>query len=314
MLSPTPMNPETPTPALPSDRIAPPADGASTLPAGSPTVGVRVTGPQQRRVGQLAEFNIEVTNTGAVAIENVRIDVNPEETLRPTGATNGFDTTSGALTWRYGALPAGETVRLQVNCDCVGEANLACVRATVTADAGISQAALACLEILPDPNAPSRSDAEAPPLSRAPAMQPALPNEPEQPPAEPRMAPSQPPEPGNLKVTVTDDVDPARVGQTITYRIAVTNQSSESDRQVVVRANVPELVSVQAIRGSQFQRFQDTLRFTPIAELRAGETVNFEIRCRAISPGAGRVSVDVSSLRVPNALGAGATTEILPGD
>jgi hypothetical protein len=56
------------------------------------------------------------------------------------------------------------------------------------------------------------------------------------------------------------------------------------------------------------------LRFAAIAELRAGETVNYEVVCRGIQAGEGRVSVDVSSLRQPNPIGASATTEILRGE
>jgi hypothetical protein len=184
-------------------------------------------------------------------------------------------------------------VQLTVNCDCVGAANLACNSATVTAAGGISQAAQACLEILPGPGgAGSREgDAEGPELSPSPGTRPAAPAQPDiQPgaPAQPgatfqpgAQAPIQSPAaqaPGNLTLSVTDDVDPAKVGALVTYRIMLTNRAAESDRQVLVRVNVPEQLSIERIRGA-YTRYQDTLRFTPINELRAGDRRRNRARC-----------------------------------
>ncbi len=288
-------------------------------------------------MGELAEFFVEAQNTSAEPLTNVRVSINPETTLRPTGATQGFDTSPGALVWRYASLAPGKTIQLTVNCDCVGEANLACNWATVTADGDVSQAARACLEILPGPDgAASRGEGEtsveaprfpatAPPLpTTVREEQPIAPRSPppesrEAPPAAPRRAPppiQSPPStaPGNLTLSVTDDMDPIRVGGMVTYRLTLANRTAESDRQVLVRVNLPDQVSVEAIRGGQSTRFQDTLRFTPINELRAGETVTFEIRARAIRPGTASISADVTSLRQANATVANATTEILSAE
>jgi hypothetical protein len=83
----------------------------------------------------------------------------------------------------------------------------------------------------------------------------------------------------------------------------------------LVTAQLPPGVTVQGIKVSgagKTTKTQRTLRFPVIAELRAGETVTYEVRVRADQPGSIQFSTDVTSLRQPTPVTAETTTEILP--
>lgn len=260
------------------------------MPSTSPELSVRKTGPARRRVGETAEFLIVVTNTSRQPLQNVQVADNYETTLEPVAATQGWQPTGGGLVWSYLTFEAGQTVELQVTCKCLTEAIRSCNRVTVTADGGFSLAAEACLEIV-------GNQAAAPPIA-APS------------------APVAPPiTPGNLSLTVADDVDSARVGSDVIYQLVLTNNSDQSDQQMLVTAQLPQGVSLQGIRLSGPARAtisQRTLRFPPIAELRAKETVTYEVRVRVEQPGNISFSADVTSLGQPTPVTAQTTTEVLP--
>jgi uncharacterized repeat protein (TIGR01451 family) len=263
--------------------------------ATSPTLNVRKMGPARRNVGEIAEFSILVTNTGTAPLQNVRVADNYETSLEPDAATRGWEPLGGALVWSYPTLEPGQMIELQVNCKCVQEAARSCNRVTVTADGNVSLAAEACLEIVSDQ-----------PPGQAPAAA-----------APPQAAPVPPPlPPGNLNLTIADDVDPARVGNEIIYTIVLTNQSADSDRQVLVTAQLPPGVKLEGIKGiagnARATITQRTLRFPPIAELRAGETITYDVRVQAIQPGNVQFTADVTSLRQQAPVTADTSTEILP--
>lgn len=282
-----------PPPATPPAQppAVPPATGAT-----SPLLSVRKTGPARRQVGETAEFTIVITNTGRQPLQNVRVADNYETTLEPTAATRGWEPSGGALVWSYPTLEAGQTIELQVHCKCLSEAIRSCNRVTVTADGGQSLADEACLEI-------AGNQAGAP-AAAAPST-PALPANPVAPPITP----------GSLSLSVADDIDPARVGSDVIYQIVLTNNSNQPDRQVLVTAQLPQGVTLQNVRLAGTARATisgRTLRFPPIAELRANETVTYEVRVRVDQPGSATVTADVTSLRQPSPVTAQTSTEVLP--
>jgi len=229
-------------------------------------------------------------------LQNVRVADNYETSLEPDAATKGWEPIAGALVWSYPSLEPGQTIELQVNCKCIQEATRSCNRVTVTADGDVSLAAQACLEIVSNQaagGAPAAAPPQAPPVA----------------PVAPTITP------GNLSLTVAEDIDPARAGSEIIYQIALTNKSQESDRQVLVTAQLPPGVTLRGIKVAGTAKAtitQRTLRFPPIAELRAGETVTYDVRVRADQPGNIQFTADVTSLRQPTPVTAEATTEILP--
>ncbi len=166
----------------------------------------------------------------------------------------------------------------------------------MTADGDVSVAAEACLEIISDQAAGPPPAAATPPIPPAASVAPTI-------------------TPGNLSLAVADDIDPARVGSEIIYQIVLTNKSQESDRQVLVTAQLPPGVTLRGIKVSGTAKAtitQRTFRFPPIAELRAGETVTYDVRVRVDQPGSVQFTTDVTSLRQPTPVTAETTTEILP--
>ncbi len=72
-----------PTPSPGAQPVIPPT-------ATSPPLSVRKTGPAAH-VGEIAEFNILVTNNGTVALQNLRVADNYETSLEPDAATRGWE-------------------------------------------------------------------------------------------------------------------------------------------------------------------------------------------------------------------------------
>ncbi len=296
-------------PVAPSTPAVPPVKAPDNTPPAEPenppsqpdttSISVRKTGPTQRRVNEVAEFKIEIVNTGTTTLQNVRVADNYDEpSIEPQAATDGYDASGGALTWRYKSLAPGKTIRLVVNCKCVQEATRACNRVTVTADGGISQAAEACLEILAD-GAPATPPPAAPPAASPPVIAP---------PAAATVTP------GNLDLSIVDDVDPVRVGGDVVYSLTLTNRSRDSDRQVQVTAQLPDGVSLKGIkipgRSNQSTLDGKILHFPPVAELRAGESVTYEIKVHAENAGTVTIYADTSSQRVTDPVSAETTTVI----
>jgi uncharacterized repeat protein (TIGR01451 family) len=112
-----------------------------------PVLSVRKTGPARKNVGDDANFEIEITNTGTVAANMLKISDNYDLALDPTSATDGHAFAGDDLVWLVDALPPGKTIRFQVNCRCLARTQQACNRVTVTCQEGVRGDSQACLEI-----------------------------------------------------------------------------------------------------------------------------------------------------------------------
>jgi len=277
--------------------LIPPA-GAPIVPKGEepaargPTISVRVTGPSLRKVGESAEFVIDVKNIGDVPLTNVRVADSSEPALETSQATGGWVKAEGVLAWRFDSIAPGKTKRLRVICRCAKESVRACNRATVTADPGLTMADEACVQIVGEAAAPPPADDASPPPAAAPASK-----------------------AGALTLSVADSADPVTVGGETIYQIVLTNDSDQPDRSVIMTATVPPGMKllemkgpgrpvVATIRGRELQ-------FTTIAEMRAREAINFSVSVRAEQAGAGRFTVSVTSERQRTPAGAEERTQII---
>ena len=160
--------------------------------------------------------------------------------------------------------PPGATKTWQLNCTCVKEAAKACNRVTVTADGDLQgrRRKLAWKS--------TRPTHAAPPAAAAPA--------------------------GKLTATIAEQADPIRVGGDTIYQIVVTNAGSTPQQQVVVSVKISEELRLIAIptspvAGTSFPR---QVRFKPVAEIRPGESITFELQIQADSAGTGTVQVEVT--------------------
>jgi uncharacterized repeat protein (TIGR01451 family) len=250
---------------------------------------VTMTGPRQRRVGEIAEFSIDIRNTGEVPLTNLRIVDTYELALDPVQASGGFTRGREELVWQLDRLEPGKTYSLQVNCQCVAAVASACNRVTVYSDQRPPLADEACVEIFPPQESPSDI---TPPAGRP-----------------------------ELSMSVADLNDPARVGQEVTYRVFVTNQGPTSVRNVQLSVTLPpELTPVPAGTSGPTRAVFDgqTIRFEPVAEMRAetnlrpADAVSFTIRARAASPGAARIQAELTGEGV-QPIRVEETTHVLPG-
>src|SRR6185295_10317446 len=221
------------------------------------------------------------TNTGAVPLANVRIADNYDNSLKPEKATAGFDeevVKTGVLQWTIESLAPGKTIRREVRCKCSQATARACNRVTVSADDVDKQAAETCVTVVENGAAKSGQPAE---------------------------------QPGQLSLSVADDVDPMKAGEFTNYQIVITNKGPGTAKDVVVGTNYPmSLVFDRASGPTAPQPRGDGIRFRPIAEMRAGETQTYEVRMQAKAPGTAKFRVEVTS-QGQKPVVAEETTEIL---
>jgi uncharacterized repeat protein (TIGR01451 family) len=271
--APPELAPEQPRPVQPEP---PPTPAPRLQESRKTSFSVTMTGPDRLKVDDVAEFVITVTNTGSAPLTNVKIADNYDPSLDPTEAT------SGLLQWTVKSLAPGRSIHRQVNCKCLQATARACNRVTVSADDVDKQAAEACVTVVE----------AAPAANGRPADQAAAPQ---------------------LSLSVADEVDPVKVGGETNYQIVLTNKGTGSAKDVVVSTNIPpEMDPVSATgRVNNAQILLDAVHFQPVAELRAGETLTFEVRVRAKTPGTAKFHVEVTSQGQRLPVTADETTEVL---
>jgi hypothetical protein len=251
---------------------------------------VTKTGPARRRVGETAEFIIEVTNTSAVPLTNLKIADNYELSLEPTEATEGFVAAgSGSINWTVDELLPGKSIRRQINCRCTQAVAQACNRVTVTAEPALTMADEACLEVIAGEGGAA---ADAPDR------------------AETRPNPAAP---GKLSLSVADLTDPVKVDSETTYQILLKNESSSSDRNVVLTVRVPPEMTLRVLGGPVKAKVLSdrSVKFDPIAELRAGESINFDVTLKARTAGSAVLQAEATSQRQTEPVKDEETTQVI---
>ncbi len=249
-------------------------------PVGEATVSVRKTGPKQGTVGQLAEFTIDVTNTGSRELTNVRVVDRYDAALLPTQATEGYQLENGSLVWTFGRLQPGQTARIQILCNCLQATATACNRVSVTTSEGARGEDEACLEIRPPAAAPPQGEPEA-----------------------------------TLHLTVTDLRGMVGAGKELTYVIQVANRGILPDRQVVVAATIPDgmvPVKLGTTGPADPPEFDgQTVRFRPVPEIKPGQTLTYRVRVQTQRPGQFTFRAQATSERHDQPLVAEETTEVI---
>lgn len=261
---------------------APPAVGggatapraAPAAPAQRPTLTLKKTGPDKLNIGDIAKFNIDVTNTGNVAATRLKVVDHYDPSLDPTDATIGWKWTGADMVWEVDELAPGKTIRLQVNCKCLAQAAKSCNRATVSCQEGAQATDEACLSISPPP--------------------------------------------GGVSVVIAEDADPVTVEDQATYKVRVTNHGQTSDRQVVLVVTVPAgmiplHIGTKGPSGVKTSIDGQTVRFDPVAEMKPGDRLDYEVRVRAEQPGAARCRAQVTSQNLKSPVVAEETTQVIRG-
>ena len=262
---------------------------AAASPAATPArLSVRVTGPRSRQVGEVAEYFIDVTNTGGAAARNVRIDVQYAASLqfdRASGLGRTDDLPRRRTQWQVAEIPVGQTVRKQLNCRCAAadEAG-AIVEVTAAADG------------LADSPAAEARTLIAAALGSPPPMAPAA---------------------GSLQVTVSDLADPIMIGGKTTYVVTLTNERTVADQDVAVTLEASAGLEIAGSSGptALASRSPDgrTADLTPITELTPGEKVIYRITATGRQAGKHQLQVTAKSrLSSEGTTAQGETTVNMP--
>jgi uncharacterized repeat protein (TIGR01451 family) len=228
--------------------------------------------PHDPRVGQQATYTLTVTNHGPNAAEAVKVFDTLPTNAEFISASGGATPNQGVVEFDVGALPNGESASFQVVMMMTGGEGDS-VNNTASATSSTH-----------DPGTGNNSDFSSFDLETA-------------------LAP-------NLVVTLTDDVDPATLGQDITYKLTVGNSGDAPATGVGVVVSLPSGVTlVSAGGGTPGQN--GSLNFD-IGTVEPGSSEMFQIVVRPESTGTLTLSAVVFVGESPSGPAIEQTTTIQP--
>ena len=245
---------------------------------------VKVSGPEQRVVGEVAKFTIEVKNNGTTPLRNLKVVNRYDAALRPTDATDGYSLEGINLAWTIDNLSPGKSAEFQVVYACEAAAARACSRASVTAPDGSPTEAEAYLEI---------REAGAAPSGRTPTA----------------------PTGDGLTISVQGLTQPVFAGKELTYLITVTNSGPASYLQVNVTATAPEGMTPDPMRtagppDTKFNREGQIIRFDPVAEILPGKSLSYRVVVLTKQPGTYRFLAELTAAGLTQPLSTETSTEV----
>jgi uncharacterized repeat protein (TIGR01451 family) len=260
---------------------------------GQPPAGplsVTKKGPQQLKVGETAKFTIEIVNDGTQPLTNLKVTDRCDPGLVPARASEGYKVEGNDLVWSIPSLPPGK-LPLQAEYHCTKAGAKLTNRVSVVTQDGTHAEAEIALEV---------TAAAAP----APEIGPAEPKPAEAKPAAPGPAESRP---GGLSIAVADLRNPVAVGKGLTYQVHVTNKTAAPDQDLAVVATVPAGMMAVAFgtRGpgsTTYTMDNRTIRFSPVPQIKAGETLTYEIHVQTRQVGRFQMHVEVTSKGHPQPL------------
>lgn len=273
-------------------------------------VQVTVTGPAQRRVGETAEYVVQISNSGQGPLTNARIAFYAKPSLLPEKASPDYKYLEGGLVWELGTLKPNDVQTRTMQCSCQREDAAADVRGVFSCDQAITRTGTATTAISGGgaPTTSRRTGKAGPSDAAVPAAAPVADagREAEADSGdEPQAGPAAPAK-GTLQVSMADTADPIAVGASTSYILTIKNDRNVSDRNVEITFTIPD--------GLQFRSFDSgglglserqsadrrTVAIPPISELRPGETMRpLRIELSGAKTGTVKLRADVKSLRSP---------------
>ncbi len=251
-----------------------------------PQLSLKLSGPPSRRVGEVAEYTLEVQNTGAAPATNVVLALNWAPSLDFDRATNSREDQIERRTtlWRIPEVRGGQSVTKVLRCLCREADERAEVRASVTSQQTAAVSQVATTRIVPGLSA-------TPPPRPFPAPQPA------------------PAAAGSLKVAASLLANPIKQGDAAICVITVTNDRTVTDQDVAISVQLVgdglrlTRAPVKASATPAVRVGADSIEFAPIREMRAGEALNqtapYRIEVEGARPGRHKIRVTVTSSRSP---------------
>ena len=108
--------------------------------------------------------------------------------------------------------------------------------------------------------------------------------------------------------------NPIRVGETATWEISVLNDRAVSDRDVVVRVQVGDGLTITRSTGPVPVPRSSTssVEFDPVREARSSEPLSYRIEVRGDKPGPQKIQITVTSSRSPAGVSVEKETTVNP--
>jgi len=264
-------------PAAGAGAVPPAAEPSDLLPGAPPTaqpsIAVTKTGPAELAAGQTARFTIDITNTGAQALTDLKVDDAYDAALYPDKATEGNRFEDNHLVWAIERLEPGETTQLEVHCLCQRPAQRACNRVTVTNGAGAKATGEACLAIRA---AAGKLNLEVADLH----------------------------DPIGLGKELTYELRVSNDGAAPHKQVVVVATVPLGMMPVPIGTSGPKQIRY-TIQGR-------TIRFDPLAEISPGERFSYRVRASAQRAGKMRFRAELTSQAQPQAVSAEEITEVFP--
>jgi hypothetical protein len=123
---------------------------------------------------------------------------------------------------------------------------------------------------------------------------------------------------GTLKMSIVDMNDSIRVGETTQYLITVENDRDVPDKDIRISFTVPAKMKFKRFQADEMRLSFEvdandsrTYHVTPIAELRAGESITVRVTATATEAGRVRLEVQVDSARLDKPIVAEEDTTVL---
>ncbi len=247
----------------------------------------------------------EVQNTGEVPLSDVQIALQYSQELSVVGAPSASDVPSQRkLLWRFpslqpavgGGLPGSITVEAEFLADRFGGQGI--IEASVVTTEQVAASDRLAITV-------DTANPVLPPDAGGPGTPPVLPGN-----------PVLPGRAGNWKLQIRELTEPAVVGQDARYEIAVLNDQNLIDQNLVLEIRVSdeaEITKVAAVGTALDNRFIDArhVRSDPVREVRAGETVRWNLSVRPRIPGRMTVQATIASAGQPTPQSTNVQTEIL---
>lgn len=214
----------------------------SPAPAARPQLRIETALDAVRQVGETMDYIATVYNDGTEAVENVTVEILSTPELEAIAGTEGKRVIDKGLRWEGERIEAGESLRFDVQFECVSPTQEAKVTTyvDVAGTQGVAEKTDA-REIRP-----ARRDAAPPTAPRSP-----------------------------LSGVISSSDNPVAVRNSATLNIAITNNSDEPLDNVEYRLRLPASFQTTFLAGATKQG--SDLIFAPITRLTAGETFSTSI-------------------------------------
>jgi hypothetical protein len=277
-------------------------------------------------------YEFAVINNSDVPQTVIGVTFQLDPALNPVFATEGYQLEGNQLRWFVPRLDRNQTQRLSVQCQVTRPGNNLCCSAAANSAEGEQDQASSCLNAAPGAqstpqpqrhyNATSREFAAQRQPAQAQIIAAAATSDnaeslvtiPSTPDTHDSHYVKRPVTDPRFRIEITELGDPAIVGETMTYVVAIWNPRNQSDQAVTLHVELPAQAHYHSSLnppGISIRNRSDDgrqLDFLPINELRAHETAIYRIVVTPAASGMGAIKLRVTSRQVPDGVFAAEET------